>query len=216
MPRLRSLWAAVRRRPRTALAAVAGLTLLLFHPIVLRWSALPLIYDQTRGGVDAVVLLYPNDGGDGGLEDVVARYRGGEARSILLVDTRSAVAPRLAAGPSFGAAVADWLSKRREVSREDIHAIAGEGEDFEGTLRTLDSHAAPRQKMHYRVLCERLKTRQVAMLAQRVLPPETHRRVQIAAIRYDPIDEHNWWSSRAGLKAWARNYLRIFYLLLTR
>lgn len=198
-----------RRRNRAMLWLFAWGALLIVlvagHSALLTWVGGWLVHDAPLPNTPIVAVNASRVHSPAALDALTAHASSSAAARVLIIENRP---PHVVRRGFFGTR-ADWLRQKllkRGVNRAQLRILAyGETErayDEESLLSWLDA----RPETVVNVVCPRLETRHCREILDRALKARSSR-VGTKTLPAEPLDETNWWRSRAGLRIFLRSSL---------
>jgi hypothetical protein len=210
MPRI----AGRNRMWRCALALVIlGLVVFGCRPM-LRWSARPLIADESAPDAQFVWLGGSDSGVDGedSCRQAAAWYHESAGRRILLTQPRSGRIVRVGILPSLETAARRELGQgENAVPAEDIVLLPGDARDAWDHARLIQAWLQDHEQAKVVLYCNRFHGGLLRMVLNNVLGPADAGRVAVHGVDDPRYDETNWWKSRTGVKAWLFGWLELAY-----
>jgi hypothetical protein len=191
-------------------SVVAGLWLL--HAPALRLLAGLLIVEEPIDDVPYVAVLGRGDGHDGFrcYDVAVSFYRQKPSRGILLIEPSPSRLTEIGIVPTlthFSERVWDC----RHVPREAVSAIHSHGRDDWATAHAIQTWLTEKPGASITLLCDDFRSAHLRGVLDTVLDPTQATRVRVHGLPAQLYDETNWWTSRAGIKAFGIQWLRRLY-----
>jgi hypothetical protein len=178
--------------------------------IILQAAAAPLVVDQSPADCAYILVLNGDYWSARWFDEAADLYREDPSRRILLVESRPERAVRLGVLPSYAERSRRVLAARG-VPREAVVVIPGEAPDVWAEVELLRQWLSERPDADVRALSDRFSSRAQRVVLDRVLPAEDAARVTVCALPDIRCNEHNWWQSRWGAKAFLYGWLKLAY-----
>jgi hypothetical protein len=199
----------VKHKWIVVLVALLTAVIVLFHSLALRGLAEFLIADESAGPFQYVALLDVDHVPDGApsCETAVKLCSAKAVRGIVLVDNRSDRLIEMHVLPPFETLV-EKILRPQGATEEPISLARSDGIDDWARARALGTWLADHPDTTLLVLCDRFRSAHVRRALDLVLGPSTAARVGVRGLPGKRYDETNWWTSRAGIKAFGFAGLR--------
>lgn len=183
------------------------LVLLASHVWWLRALGAYLIAEEPVSRADAAVVL----GGDHRLQRAAELFHNGAVEEIWVLEREPSYA--VTAGilrPNHGVEMEELVGLG--VPADRMRLLTGGMRDIDDAARRIAAAAGESPQRRVVILCERLSSRNVRLVTNRVLPKTTESRIQVLGLPADEFDELCWWRSRTG---WKETFNAVSQLLFT-
>lgn len=198
-----------RTKCAVGVGLVAAIAIVLFHTPVLRGLAGFLVANEPVGSFQYVGLFTSDhkSDGPGSWEAAAELYAANKVRRIVLFDNREDRLVETGVVPSFETLIRDRLGPRGTPA-EAFATTRSDGFDDWARARAIRAWIVEHPKATLLVLCGRFHSAHLRHAIDTLLDPDAASRVGVLGMPNQGCDETNWWTSRAGVKAFGFAWLR--------
>ena len=197
-----------KRKIVAGLFAAAVLVAALFHSLLPRGLARPLVCEQTVGGYDEIGLITSLQSPEGDrCYDVAAKlWRENPSASVLVVEPPDNRIVEAGALPSFATISRRELSKRG-VPREAVVTLPRQGIDDWTTALALGNRLRDRPESAVVLLCDEFHSARLRAVIDESVGEKGASQVRIMPLSDRRFNRDDWWKTRTGARTVGMEWL---------
>lgn len=199
-----------KRKISTVAFAAVVLVAILFHSLLLRGLARPLISEQMIGDYDGICLISSLQSPEGDrCYDVAAQlWRDNPTASVLILEPPDNRIVEAGALPSFATVSRRELSKRG-VPEEAVVILPREGIDDWTIARALGDRLSDRPETTVVLLCDEFHSARLRAAVDESVGEKSASQVWIMPLSDRRFNRDDWWKTRTGTRTVGMSWLML-------